>query len=245
MASHPALADAEPGVFWLEQPGRPARRPALESSTTADLVVVGGGYSGSGPPCSPRSAARTATCCCSRAAASAGPPPGATVGSAPPASPTERRTAGPAGRGVRHPPPAGPGEPRRDRARGAAVRHLVRLPAHRRAGRGDGPPPGRVAARGAGAGRFLDRDEVRAELDSPTYLAGVLDTEETALVDPARLAWGLADAAESLGVSIAEDPGHRAVQGRRGDARRHRRGTACVPGTWPSGPTRSRRSCVG
>ena len=99
---------------------------------------------------------------------------------------------------------------------------------------------------GAGAGRFLDRDEVRAELDSPTYLAGVLDTEETALVDPARLAWGLADAAESLGVRIAE--GTR-VTGLSKDGAGMRvdtaGGTACVPGTWPSGPTRSRRSCVG
>ena len=55
-----------------------------------------------------------------------------------------------------------------------------------------------------GQGRFLDRDEVRAELDSPTYLAGLLDPDETALVDPARLAWGLADAAESLGVRVVE-----------------------------------------
>jgi glycine/D-amino acid oxidase-like deaminating enzyme len=55
-----------------------------------------------------------------------------------------------------------------------------------------------------GGGEFLDRDAVRAELDSPTYLAGLRDPDGTALVDPARLAWGLAEAAESLGVRIAE-----------------------------------------
>nr|WP_238338270.1 FAD-dependent oxidoreductase [Pedococcus badiiscoriae] len=53
-------------------------------------------------------------------------------------------------------------------------------------------------------GEFLDRDAVRAHLDSPTYLAGVHEPDETAMVDPARLAWGLARAAESLGVRIAE-----------------------------------------
>ncbi len=53
-------------------------------------------------------------------------------------------------------------------------------------------------------GTFLDRDAVRAHLDSPTYLAGVHETDHTAMVDPARLAWGLARAAESVGVRIAE-----------------------------------------
>lgn len=53
-------------------------------------------------------------------------------------------------------------------------------------------------------GQFLDRDAVRAHLASPTYLAGVHEPDETAMVDPARLAWGLARAAESLGVRIAE-----------------------------------------
>jgi glycine/D-amino acid oxidase-like deaminating enzyme len=51
---------------------------------------------------------------------------------------------------------------------------------------------------------FLDADAVRRMVDSPTYLAGRLDADEAAMVDPARLAWGLADAAERLGVQIAE-----------------------------------------
>ncbi|QNG39458.1 FAD-dependent oxidoreductase [Geodermatophilaceae bacterium NBWT11] len=51
---------------------------------------------------------------------------------------------------------------------------------------------------------FLDATAVRALVDSPTYLAGRWDREGSVLVDPARLAWGLAAAAESLGVRIAE-----------------------------------------
>ena len=51
---------------------------------------------------------------------------------------------------------------------------------------------------------FLDTEAVRAELNSPTYLAGGWNKEGTALVDPARLAWGLAAACERIGVRIAE-----------------------------------------
>ena len=51
---------------------------------------------------------------------------------------------------------------------------------------------------------FLDTSAIRAEVNSPTYLAGVWDTRGTALVQPAALAWGLAAACERLGVRIAE-----------------------------------------
>jgi glycine/D-amino acid oxidase-like deaminating enzyme len=53
-------------------------------------------------------------------------------------------------------------------------------------------------------GTFLDAAAVRAEVNSPTYLAGAWDAEGTALVDPARLAWGLAVACERIGVRIVE-----------------------------------------
>jgi glycine/D-amino acid oxidase-like deaminating enzyme len=52
--------------------------------------------------------------------------------------------------------------------------------------------------------RLLDRDEVRSEVDSPTYLAGLWRLDRDALVDPARLAWGLRRAALELGVRIHE-----------------------------------------
>ena len=51
---------------------------------------------------------------------------------------------------------------------------------------------------------FLDAEAVRRMVDSPTYLAGRHEAHECALVDPARLAWGLAAAAEGLGVRIVE-----------------------------------------
>jgi glycine/D-amino acid oxidase-like deaminating enzyme len=51
---------------------------------------------------------------------------------------------------------------------------------------------------------FLDAAAVQELVASPTYLAGRLDKDEAAMVDPARLAWGLAEAAEALGVRVAE-----------------------------------------
>ncbi|GAA4563780.1 NAD(P)/FAD-dependent oxidoreductase [Planotetraspora kaengkrachanensis] len=50
----------------------------------------------------------------------------------------------------------------------------------------------------------LDREQVRAEVDSPTYLGGLWDRDGAAMVDPARLAWGLRDACIRLGVRVFE-----------------------------------------
>lgn len=62
-----------------------------------------------------------------------------------------------------------------------------------------------AAARGDDTVRFLDQAEVRAEVDSPTYLAGVWDTRTSAILHPAKLAFELARVAEELGVEIFEN----------------------------------------
>ncbi len=60
--------------------------------------------------------------------------------------------------------------------------------------RGEGePPPG-----------WLDRDALMSEVASPTYLGGVWDHDGCALVDPARLAWGIRAACVRAGVRIFE-----------------------------------------
>ena len=51
---------------------------------------------------------------------------------------------------------------------------------------------------------LFDRESVRAEVASPTYLAGLWDKTDAALVDPGKLAVGLADAALAAGVRIHE-----------------------------------------
>jgi glycine/D-amino acid oxidase-like deaminating enzyme len=59
---------------------------------------------------------------------------------------------------------------------------------------------------------LLDAEAVRAEVDSPTYLGGLWHHSGGALVDPARLAWGLREAALTDGVRIHE---HTQVTGLR------------------------------
>lgn len=51
---------------------------------------------------------------------------------------------------------------------------------------------------------LLDRDAVRAELDSPAFLGGVWQRTGEGLVDPGRLAWGLRRVALDLGVRLHE-----------------------------------------
>ena len=51
---------------------------------------------------------------------------------------------------------------------------------------------------------FLDAAQMRARVDSPTYLAGLLDSRGVALVNPARLAWGLLAACVQAGVQVYE-----------------------------------------
>ncbi|MCD2442069.1 FAD-binding oxidoreductase [Agromyces sp. SYSU K20354] len=60
-----------------------------------------------------------------------------------------------------------------------------------------------------GSDVFLDRDAVRAELASPTYLAGRWDRRTNAIVHPAKLAAELARVAAEHGVELRE---HTAVR---------------------------------
>lgn len=50
----------------------------------------------------------------------------------------------------------------------------------------------------------LDQDQVRAEVNSPTYLGGLWERRGCAMVDPARLAFGLREACLKVGVRIYE-----------------------------------------
>jgi len=52
--------------------------------------------------------------------------------------------------------------------------------------------------------RLLDRDEIQAEVHSPTYRAALWELDGCAMADPARLAWGLRRACLDLGVRLYE-----------------------------------------
>ena len=51
---------------------------------------------------------------------------------------------------------------------------------------------------------YLDEKSIQSRVHSPTYLAALFDPDGTAMVDPARLVWGLERACLKLGVRIFE-----------------------------------------
>jgi glycine/D-amino acid oxidase-like deaminating enzyme len=51
---------------------------------------------------------------------------------------------------------------------------------------------------------YLGLDRVRQEVDSPTFRGALWQRTSSAIVDPAKLAWGLAGVAQSQGVRIHE-----------------------------------------
>lgn len=201
---HPALADAAPAVYWLDQPARPARRAGLEGVRSADLVVVGAGYSGLWTALLAKEADPTRDVLVLEAGS---------VGWA-----ASGRNGGFCSASLTH----GEANGRARWPQEYAVLHRLGLENlagieatvqrygiecdFRRSGELTvATQPHQVEwLREESGGELLDRDAVRAHLDSPTYLAGLYQADETAIVDPARLAWGLARAAESLGVRIAE-----------------------------------------
>ncbi|MGY4709274.1 NAD(P)/FAD-dependent oxidoreductase [Mycolicibacterium sp. CBM1] len=63
-----------------------------------------------------------------------------------------------------------------------------------------------------GHSRFLDREAVRAEVASPTYLAGLFAPDTCAIVHPARLVFELARACTEAGVQIFEHTAATSVE---------------------------------
>ncbi len=76
---------------------------------------------------------------------------------------------------------------------------------------------------------FLDRDAVQAEVHSPRWLAGVrAGADHNVILNPAKLAWGLALAAERRGARIAERSAVTSLRRRAGGVRLRTDGGATV-----------------
>jgi glycine/D-amino acid oxidase-like deaminating enzyme len=206
------LAGASSTPFWLDRPDRPAPRGALAGATRADLVVVGGGLTGlwaallaleeqpgrdvlvlEGGRLGWAASGRNGGFC----AASL------THGLA---------------NGISRWPDEMPLLLRLGRENLAAIEDAVREHGidcgWDRTGELDvAVEPWQVGAladdhdAGRALGldlRLLDAEGTRALVRSPTYHGGLLDADGVALVDPARLVWGLAAAVERLGGRIHE-----------------------------------------
>jgi glycine/D-amino acid oxidase-like deaminating enzyme len=226
-----ALAEAAPTPYWLDRSDRPEALAALSGATDADLAVVGGGYSGlwtalqakqSDPG---RDVVLLETGVCGDAASG--------------------RNGGFCAASLTHGTANGaerfPGEiatlERLGRQNLAGIEKTIHEYAIDCAWERTGElavatqpwqldelaGAATLAAAHGETAELLDGDAVRAEVNSPTYLGGVWLRDATALVDPARLAWGLRRVCLDLGVRIFEGS---AVTGLRADGPALRLSTA-------------------
>jgi glycine/D-amino acid oxidase-like deaminating enzyme len=71
-----------------------------------------------------------------------------------------------------------------------------------------------LALEHGGHPQFFDGEQLRAEIHSPRFLGGLWEPDTCALVNPARLAWGLRETCARAGVRIHE---HSRVEGLEAD----------------------------
>ena len=209
---HPSLRDAAPTPYWLADTARPDAAPALTDTLSADLVVVGGGYLG----------LWTALLAVTRE-------PGRDV------VVIEAETCGHAasgrnggfceaslthglGNGLRRWPEelatlVRLGRQNLDEIERAVAEHAIDCDFVRAGALSVATLPEQVedlaqeveeAATYGSELMLLDAAAVRARVDSPTYL-GALHDPDSAILEPARLAWGLRAACERAGVRIFEN----------------------------------------
>lgn len=203
MALTSSLADAEPRSFWLDRPDAPGPRPALSAADSCDLAVVGGGFSGLWTALLATERDPTLDVVVLE---------GGRVGWA-----ASGRNGGFCSASLTHGESNGrarwPAEAQRLEALGhdnldaierTVAEHEIDCDFHRSGELTVATAPYQLAGLTADGCELLDRDAVRAEVNSPTYLGGSWDRRGTAIVDPARLAWGLARAVERLGARIYE-----------------------------------------
>ncbi|MEU3452761.1 FAD-dependent oxidoreductase [Micromonospora sp. NPDC006766] len=240
-----ALADAAPVPYWLDRPERPDPLPPLTGTHDADLLVVGGGYSGLWTALLAKEAdpdrdvllVEAGTC----GWAASGRNGGFCAASL---------THGLANGVDRFPGEVDElerlGQENLDAIADTIDRHGIDCDFERTGELAVAVEPYQLAGLAEDAelaGRYghdvrlLDRDEVRAEVDSPTYLGGMWDRDRVAMLDPAKLAWGLRRAALDLGVRLHE---HTRVTGLGRDGAALRATTAGGPGGAP-GTVRARQ----
>jgi glycine/D-amino acid oxidase-like deaminating enzyme len=208
-----SLTDAVPAPYWLTQPGAPASTPPLDGVDTAELAVVGAGYSGLWTALIAKERDPRLDVVVIEAATAGWAASGRNGGFC-----SASLTHG-FGNGLsRFPGELDTllrlGRDNLDEIAATVARHGIDCD-FRRSGElivatDDWQWRELVEGHAAEAARgadvvLLDRDAVRAEVDSPTYLGGVWDRTGCAMLDPARLAWGLRRACLSVGVRLYEN----------------------------------------
>jgi glycine/D-amino acid oxidase-like deaminating enzyme len=209
-----SLADAQPVPFWLDDPGKPHPEPALTGAETCDLLVVGGGYSGlwTALIAKERDPQRDVVLV-----------EGREVGWA-----ASGRNGGFCAASLTHGLSNGltrwPDEIRKleelgarnlDEIESAVARYSLDCEFERTGEIDVATAPhqaeelhdwyAELESKGLADGTaFLDAEAVREQVDSPTFLAGLYDSRGVAMLNPAKLAWGLKRACLQLGVRVHE-----------------------------------------
>ncbi|MCH7585715.1 MAG: FAD-dependent oxidoreductase [Acidobacteria bacterium] len=207
-----ALRDTKPAVFWSDRPDGPAPAPTLGGEVTADLTVIGAGFTGLWTAIQAledqpglRVVVLEAERCGFGASSRNG---GFCDGSL---------THG-LDNGLSHWPDEVEtlvrlGQENLDAIDAAIDRYNISADYRRATEVGVATEPWHLEVlqerlethqRFGDEVELLDTDAMRARVHSPTYLGGLLRRNDIALVDPARLCWGLRAASESLGARVFE-----------------------------------------
>ena len=214
-----ALAGCRPVPYWLDRPDAPQAMPALAEGTRARLAVIGGGFTGLWTALLARERDPAADIVLLE---------GKTIGWA-----ASGRNGGFCSASLTHGLANGIarfpaeiatlvrlGQANLDEIGTAVDAYGIDCGFERTGEMAVATAPWQLAglAEDAAAARkygedvvLLDATAVRGELDSPTYLGGTWHTRSCAMLDPARLAWGLRRACAESGVRIYENTPVRAI----------------------------------
>lgn len=215
-----ALAGAAPRPYWLDQPGAPQPCPALAGPTTADLLVIGAGFTGLWTALLAKERDPALDVVVLEAGRVGWAASGRNGGFC-----SASLTHGLANGLERFPDEIGVlerlGRANLDGIAEAVDRYGIDCD-FERTGELDVATaawqlPGLREHHEAAAAlghrtELLDTDGIRAEVDSPLYVGGVWDRDGCAMLDPARLAWGLARACQRLGVRVHEGTRAEAIR---------------------------------
>jgi glycine/D-amino acid oxidase-like deaminating enzyme len=227
-----ALADAAPLPFWLDRSDAPEPLPTLAGHAEADLVVVGGGFSGLWTALMAKERDPQREVVLLEADQVGGAASGRNGGFC-----SASLTHGLENGVTRFPDEIAElerlGGANLDEIEQATRRYGIDCGFERTGELTVATAPWQVPALAESAElatrygarvTVLDKQAVRSAVHSPTYLAGVWDHDRVAMLDPARLAWGLRAACRQLGVRIHEQTRVRSIEDLGDRLRLHIRG---------------------